>query len=387
MPRRSKGYSAHPHKNNGKWYGRIRLKKPDGSTKYHTRQARNKTHAKQVAEELEQKYVAGGIEALDAEDMTFKDLAGHYRKVKVIDAVFDGDIKVAGMMPAGKDSAEKEIKGLLEYWSAKPIQKITHVDLEEYKIETLQKPVVYRWWEKGHLVAKRREKPRSMVSVNHLLRRLKAMLNFAKRKGWLDDNPFNRGESLISEAAETPRNRAEREKELSKLLAACIGPREYLRPIILVMTDSSLRLTEAKRLTRAQLDFDERVARVKARNTKGNRMRIVPLSERLIKELRIWCMKAKSDDAPILRQVSHKRAWKTLKEKAGIKDGLQLRDLRGWGTTRMANALEAAKMPSEFGMKITGHTQRKTYERYIKADEEVARQVGEALKNFKDKAA
>jgi integrase len=387
MPRKSKGYSAHPHRNNGKWYGRIRLKKPDGSTKYYTRQARNKTHAKQIADELEQKYVTGGIEALDAEDMTFGDLAEHYKRVKVIDAVFDGDIKVAGMMPAGKESAEKEIKGLLEYWSIKPIQNITHADLEEYKIEMLKKPVTYRWWEGGELVEKQRDEPRKMASVNHLLRRLKAMLNFAKRKGWLRDNPFNRGESLISEAAEVPRNRAEREKELGKLLAACVGRREYLRPFILIMTDSALRLTEAKRLTRSEINFKRKFAMIKARNTKGNKPRIVPLSDRLLAELRNWCDKAKDDNTPILQQTNHKSAWKTLKEKAGISDDLQLRDLRGWGTTRIVNALEADRIPTEFGMKITGHTQRKTYERYIKTDEEVARRVGEALKNFDDKAA
>jgi len=38
-------------------------------------------------------------------------------------------------------------------------------------------------------------------------------------------------------------------------------------------------------------------------------------------------------------------------------------------------------------MKATGHTQTKTYERYLKTDEEVAKQTGEALKKWKDKAA
>jgi len=130
----------------------------------------------------------------------------------------------------------------------------------------LRRPVVYRWWKEGELVEKQRDEPRKMASVNHLLRRMKAMLNFARRKGWLTVNPFNQGESLISEAAEMPRNRAEQEKELQNLLAACIGRRKYLRPIILIMTDSSLRLTEAKRLTRSELDFEKKVARVKARN-------------------------------------------------------------------------------------------------------------------------
>jgi integrase len=223
-----------------------------------------------------------------------------------------------------------------------------------------------------------------MTSVNHLLRRLRAMLNFAKRKGWIMTNPFNQGEPLISDAAEIARNREEKEKELQNLLDACVEPRAHLRPIILIMTDTALRLTEAKRLTLAEVDFDAKVARVRARNAKNNKIRILPLSDRLIDELREWAKKAKKDGDRILPQGDNKRAWKKLKEEAGVSDDLQLRDLRGWGTTRIAAAIEAAKMPWQFGMKITGHTQERTYRRYLKTGEDVARRVGEAMKKKKE---
>jgi hypothetical protein len=36
-------------------------------------------------------------------------------------------------------------------------------------------------------------------------------------------------------------------------------------------------------------------------------------------------------------------------------------------------------------MKITGHTQEKTYRRYLKTDDAVAQLVGEALKKHGDK--
>ncbi|MBO0863378.1 MAG: hypothetical protein J2P21_33770 [Chloracidobacterium sp.] len=54
--------------------------------------------------------------------------------------------------------------------------------------------------------------------------------------------------------------------------------------------------------------------------------------------------------------------------------------------TRIAKALADAKLPWQWGMKATGHTQTKTYERYLKTDEEVAKATGEALKKWKDKA-
>jgi len=53
----------------------------------------------------------------------------------------------------------------------------------------------------------------------------------------------------------------------------------------------------------------------------------------------------------------------------------------------MVKVLEANKLPQAWGMKITGHTQEKTYRRYIKTDDNVARLVGEALKNLDDEAA
>src|SRR5262245_38963202 len=133
MPRRYKGYSAHPHQSSGKWYGRLQIKKPDGTVKGYTRLAKNKTHAKQIAAELKAKYVNGGIEALDAEGMTVNDLAERYRKAKVIDAVYEGDIKVAGMI--AKTSADGEVSTLVEYWGNTLIQKITHAAIEEYKIQ------------------------------------------------------------------------------------------------------------------------------------------------------------------------------------------------------------------------------------------------------------
>lgn len=292
-----------------------------------------KTHAREVAEELARKYAAGGIEALDAENMKFSDLAERYKKAKVIDPIFDGEIKVAGMQ--SKESAEKEVNALLKYWVAWPIQKITHCAIETYKIERLKAPVVWRWKTKdGQVHERQRDDPRKMSSVNHELRRLKAMLNFARRQGWITINPFGQGEPLISEAAEVARNRAEKSEEFQKLLDVCTGRRRYLRAIILTMTDTALRLSEVKRLTRSQLDFDAKVARVRARNTKGNKPREAPFSDRLIEELKIWCGWAASDDEPILPQGEHKKAWQGAKADAGISDDLQLRDLRGWGTGR-----------------------------------------------------
>jgi integrase len=386
MPRKAKGYSKTVIKRGKKFYGRLRLKRPDGSFKTYERLGVNKTHARQLADDLEEKYAGGGISTLDAEDMTFADLAEKYKSAKVIDAVYDGEIKVAGMIAKG--AAEREIKLLIEYWGTTRIQAITHAGLEEYKTHLIKKPTVWKWREGDKIVEKAKGTPRKVSSVNHLLRRLRAMLNFAVRKSWIRVNPFTLGDPLISQAAEVERNRSEGKGELDKLLAACVDRREYLRPVILIMADTALRLAEVKRLTRANLDFDRKVAYVEAKNTKKNQhTRIVPLSDRVIAELAVWVKRARDDHAPILPQGDYKKAWKAVKKAAKITDDLQLRDLRGWGTSRIARALAAAGLPWEWGQKTTGHTQVRTYQRYIKTDEEVARQTGEALKDLDDKAA
>lgn len=58
----------------GRWYGRIRINLPNGKQKDVSRVAINKTHAPQVADELEAIFLAGGVEAVDATSMTVAEL-------------------------------------------------------------------------------------------------------------------------------------------------------------------------------------------------------------------------------------------------------------------------------------------------------------------------
>jgi integrase len=382
MPRKSKDYTTSVTRSHGEWIGRLLVKLPNGGVRSYSSQARNKSHAKDIVDDLVEKFVTGGIELLDAENMTFATLADHYKKAKVIDAVYDGEIKVAGMQ--SKRSATNEVAALVRYWGETPVRLITHAAIERFKLERLRTSVVHRWKDgEGKVHEKPRDEPRKMTSVNHELRRLRAMFNFAKRRGWIRDNPFNLGEPLISEAAEIPRNRAEKPGELARILAACTGKRAHMRPIILAMVDTALRLSEVRRLSRSEIDFKQKVAHVRARNTKTNKARIVPLSDRLLAELAPLCEKAKGHFDPIFTETdSNKNAWKAIKEEAKITDDLQLRDLRGWGTGRIATALARNNQPWEHGMKTTGHTQIKTYLRYIKTDVNVAQAVGDALKSM-----
>jgi integrase len=376
IPRKSK-------KGKTKWFARVAWTLPDGTERSREKAANSKTHARALADQMAGKLEHDGVTILDAEKITFRDLAEAYKAAKVTEAIYDGEIKVAGMR--AKREAEIEVDQLVKYWGDSLLQKITHPDLEAYKLHLIKEPVIFRYWEKGALIEKPRKEPRSIASVNHRLRRMRAMLNFAKRKKWLRSNPFNEGEPLISEAAETPRDRAPRPGELERLLAACHGRRSHMRAFILCLVDTGLRVSEARKLTRADIDLAEMVITARARVTKTNRPRFVPITERLAAEMRPLIEQAA--DGPIFGDfAANKSAWNSIRKEAGSED-LQLRDLRHWNLSETAEALAAAGLPWQHGMATSGHTQIKTYLRYLNKDQRPAREAGKALEDFRRQRA
>lgn len=80
------------------------------------------------------------------------------------------------------------------------------------------------------------------------------MFNIAVRQGWLNQNPFGRGEQLVVTRRETVRNRMLTFDEEARLLAACIDARRlHLRPIIICALDTAMRQGEIFRLTWQQI--------------------------------------------------------------------------------------------------------------------------------------
>jgi hypothetical protein len=115
MARRTKGYSKDVVQKRGKYYGRLRITRAPGG-EFYTHQARNKTHAKDLLADLESKYITGGTEALNAENMTFADLVTRFKEKRLIEPVYLGERKVAGYKH--KDKLEGRIDILKEYFGA-----------------------------------------------------------------------------------------------------------------------------------------------------------------------------------------------------------------------------------------------------------------------------
>jgi integrase len=73
------------------------------------------------------------------------------------------------------------------------------------------------------------------------------------------------------------------------------------------------------------------------------------------------------------------RSFRATCDDAGI-SGLSFHDLRHTATTRMVQA----GLPAALVMKITGHTQMSTFQRYINPDRLAVNQVADALADYND---
>lgn len=376
-PKSQKGYIA-----------RLRIKSPDGTERNIDRVAESRKHANQILDDLELEFLSGGSELVDAGKMTFRELAARYCKDKVIEAVYVGERKVSGLKKP--QATRNRVNNLSKYFGQWPINKITNQDLLNYKDWLIKTPTRYK-------------KPRGIYDINHQLRQLRIIFNYAIRKGWLRVNPFNVGEQVFSAADELPRERAEIPGELDRLLRVCTGRRAHLRIYILLAIDTALRPEERLRIQVSDIDFEKKIIVARASNTKVNRRRLVPISDRLVAELHEWLREglrqwvtfspahSKEERDDILSNPemtifagikSINKGWTGALQEAGITD-LQPRDLRHWATTEIAQAIAAAGGDRAHAMRITGHSQEKTFRRYITTDLDIVQNAGDALENLR----
>ncbi len=211
---------------------------------------------------------------------------------------------------------------------------------------------------------------RKLSSVNRELATLRRMLNFAVNEGWLITNPFGKTENLVSIASEKARERVLDFNEEHRLLAECKDERAHLKPILICALDTAMRPEEIYKLVWSDIDFKKGIIKIRAENTKTETERIIGLTARLTEELeKIWEVSPKDPQRSVFGVKSIKHAFKTACRKASI-DGFRFRDCRHTATTRMVNS----RIPQAEIMKVTGHTQLKTFLRYVNLTAETASQ-------------
>jgi integrase len=312
-----------------------------------------------------------GEETLHSDRMTLSELADKYKEAKVFPAVIRDGHKVAGLK--SHKPVLTYIKIAKEHFGKKPIRSIKPRDIEHFRNVRLNTPVeievsvpVRRLNEqtkrmKKVLLKEKRVTPRKLASVNRELATLRRMLNYAVNEGWLLHNPFDRTENLVSNASEKAREKVLSYEEEARLLAECTGDRAHLKPVLICALDTAMRPDEIFKLLWSDVDLSEDVIRVRAENTKTETERIVGITPRLHEELQgLWASGPKRSDLSVFGVASVKNSFKTACRLANIRD-FRFRDCRHTATTRMVNS----GIPQAEIMKMTGHTQLKTFLRYV----------------------
>ncbi|MBI1763109.1 MAG: tyrosine-type recombinase/integrase [Acidobacteria bacterium] len=328
------------------------------------RRAASKTDASRELKRLLRTLDDHGGRSVDGARLTFNELAKKYTDKKLIPPVYKGETRIAGLR--SWQCQLGYLKNLSAFFGKQRIQSITHSDLEKYRAARLQTNTI-------------RGKERTITGVNRELSLMRAMMNFARRNGWITRNPFEQGESLISHADENRRDRILTEDEEARLLSVCDGRRAHLRPLIIAAIDTAMRHGELLQLKWSDVNFEANVIRVRKTTTKTWESRTIGLTTRLSTELqRLWERGTGNRDELVFGLTNNvKHSFTTARNLAQL-DDLHFHDLRHVGTTRMIRA----GMPPMEVMKITGHKQISTFLRYMNVDQQTARRAAQALDNL-----
>src|SRR5262245_168251 len=342
------------------WRGRIRWIGADGRERQRQRTATSKRHAKALADQLAGELLAGGEVAFDAEKMTCGQLFDDFKAKKLIEPIYAGSTRVAGMRTWQRQATY--LKPLTAFFGKRLVQRVTYEDLAAYRKERFA-------------LKTRRGAQRSVSMVNRELSLLRSIFNYARRSGYITRSPFEQGEGLISLANETKRDRILTVDEEKRLLDQCIARRAHLRAIVIAAVDTAMRRGELFQLVWSDVDLIEGRITIRSTTTKTQRGRVVGITARLRLELEKLRGREGKPDALVFGGIQDcKRSFQGACKDAKI-SGLRFHDLRHTGTTRMV----ATGLPSALVMEITGHTQFATFRRYVNADTDAASQAAALL--------
>jgi integrase len=375
MPRQRTGGVNYDKKRRA-WVARLDWTDVTGGRRCRKKQVLNKTEGGKLLKKWLKELGEHGETIIDGERMKFRRLAEVYGGRKLVEPVYKGETKVAGLR--SHQTQKTYLKTLVAYFGHQRIQYITHSDIEQFKLLRLSTPVV-RTVRNADGDLERVERPRSVAHVNRELALLRTMLNFAKRSGWITRNPFELGDPLISTADEAKRERILTREEEARLLAACGEQRKHLRPILICALDTALRQGEIFQLKWSDVDLDAGVIRVRATTTKTMKSRTVGVSARLRAELEALWEASPKDPARLVFGIEDnvKRSFEGARKDAGL-DDFRFHDLRHTAITRM---IQRGIGPLEV-MKISGHTQMTTFLRYVNTNEQTAVRAAAAVDDW-----
>lgn len=348
----------------GNLYARLQYQDETGRWREKLKPISDKRTALRVVDEMRRELLTHGVETLNSDKILFSELVTQYGSIKLTEARYSNGIKVSGRRSL--EPVQSAIKPLLEYFHKKSVRSIKATDIENYKQKRLNTPT-----DKGT--------NRKVSSVNRELEVLRAMLNFALQNEWIIKNPFLLTKGIISKATEVERERILSFEEESRLLAVCNGRRSHLRALLVCALDTAMRRGEIFKMKWKDVSFLTNEIYIPQTNTKTENARIVGITPRLKEELeKLWEASPKDGNGLVFGITNTiKTAFSSACKEAGIKD-FRFHDCRHTATTRMI----ASGSPHTEVMKITGHSQMKTFLRYLNITTDRANNVASRLHGY-----
>ena len=157
-----------------------------------------------------------------------------------------------------------------------------------------------------------------------------------------------------------------------------------MKAILICALDTGMRSGEIFKMRWREVDTKVGEIYIPKENTKIDAERTVGMTPRLKAELeKLWKVSPQNASDLVFGITSTTQtAWTTLRRNVGIK-GFRMHDCRHTATTRMI----ASGSPHLEVMKITGHTQLKTFLRYLNITPEMAKSVAGRLNDYLNQAA
>jgi integrase len=345
----------------------VRLTYHDEAGKRHDirRTAETWTEADRLKKKLERDFDDQGPRSIDGDRLTFKKLADLYQETRLTEPVYREGIKIDGLR-SWRDQRNR-LKLLVDYFGKRRIKTITYSDVEGYKKHRIKLPTKHN---DG-------AGERAIAGVHRELSLLRSVMKFARQEGWINRSPFEQGAAIISTATEQSRERILSREEEERLLAVCdCRERKHIRPVLIVALDTAARRGELLRLVWRDVDFVSGLITLTSYKGKMTTTRMVGMTARVRAEMEK--LYEKSPKEPGLSVFGIKagfyKAFDTACDKAGI-EGFRFHDCRHTGITRMVQS----GMPHTEIMKISGHTQFSTFQRYVNQTPERARRAADAL--------
>jgi integrase len=293
--------------------------------------------------------IGGRASAEIRSDRTFRALVDLCHERYFIPPVYKDQKVIDGI--ASYADARQRSTVLAEYLGEKVVSAITPADCDAVRIKLHSREATHVRGPKGKVQTGR---TLSIATVNHYMKLLRRILAIAIDEGWIATSPFKK--QFVQTKLERARSRVVTFEEEDALLAQCVAEkrRDRLRLAIVAAVETGMRQAEIVALQRwprrdddghdmPYVDWKARVIHVPSVYSKTKRARMVPISTRLMRELRSRQSEMSSTEASFFAGVdSINTAWNGAKRAAlatapTIAD-VQFRDLKHTATTRMTTA-------------------------------------------------